>query len=220
MLAVSVRRVYGTVSGGDDCNRDSPEGRWHVTKDREGQGDAEPPVWLMEMFHRLREVRENNPLYQELFHHPIRLRENGFQMEWGAAQACVSVLRDVHEASRLAEAFSTLVALVKPRGAESLAAKVSPEGMRLLQEEWGLLDADGRLVDPGLAPVLDASLMVTANGDTVLVDPVAYSEEFVSKYAAVEKEMESAETRILRWGDRQAARERRRNGGLGEGPAR
>jgi hypothetical protein len=211
---------------GSSLRREMPAGtdrlreeRHGVQGDREGSGDTEPPKWLLDAFRRHREVRDNNPLYLELFHHPIQLRENGYGMEWGAAQSCVGVLRSLQENPILAKAFTSLVALAKPRGVTLLQVKVSRRGLAQLRG-LGLVDQDGQLVNQDLARVLDASLTATETGEVVLVDPVAYTKEFVAKYAAVDQEIENALKHIDWQTAREAAAERRRKGDRGEGRAR
>jgi hypothetical protein len=197
------------------------EGQQQLTGKKKRKGD-EPPEWMTRAFRRRREVLDKNPRYSELLHQTIRLRDNGVEMEWGRAQSAVEVLRTLQQEN--AEAFTTLVALAKPRGATRLPSTVPPQALAALREtEWGcpgvFLDADGSVM-PNIVFVLDAAYTETEKDGVVLRDPVDYpSRQWVEKWAPIDRKVQSELARINRLAAQEAEEERRKRRGQGEGPS-
>jgi hypothetical protein len=176
-----------------------------TTKAREGQvaGENEkqgeevlPPEWLAEMKRQRNEVADDNPRHDELLHQRIRLKGNGVEMEWGVAQAIVDVLRAFQASDT--EAFATLVALVKPRGAKRPPGKVSRKALEALIENGPhIVNANGS-VEEDYAKVLDAAYEETRTGEgVVLRDPVMYlSREWVEEWAPIDRKVQIELARI------------------------
>jgi hypothetical protein len=194
------------------------EGQGQIPDAKEGQEGAPPPKWFTERNRRRHEVWANNPLQDELDRQKIRLRESSCEMEWGLAQAIVEALRATQE--HQAEDFATFVALVKPRGATRVPARVSPKALASLVEDRSDLMNDDGSVNENYAKVLDAAYVEVAGG-AALRDPVAYpSREWMEKYSPIDRKVQSELERIDRLAATGAAEERRRMRGQGDdGPA-
>jgi hypothetical protein len=187
-----------------------------VVGEKDEQG-SEPPKWFMEASRRRREVWNNNPRHDELMHQKIRLKGSGVEMEWGVAQAAVEGLRIVQE--KTADDFATLVALAKPSGATRLPSKVSRKALAsVVENQPHIVDPDGSL-DEDYAKVLEAAYEETKDG-VILRDPVAYSREFVEKWAPIDRKVQSELERIDRLAAKAAREERRKRRGEGEEPSR
>lgn len=200
------------------------EGQCRVEDKKTGQGGEPPPKWFTELYRIRREVLDNNPLHDELEHQKIRLRDNGFEMEWGLAQNAVEMLRDLQADN--AEAFGALVALAKPRGAKRLPDKVSPKALAALKKEEHkyegdrFLDTAGLVVKPDFVLVLDAAYMETEKEGVVLRDPVDYlSREWVEKWAPIDRKLKSELARLDRLAAEEAKEERRKMRGKDDGPS-
>jgi len=184
-------------------------------------GRGKRPEWMEELFHRGREVNkvlDNNPRHAELRQQKVRLHENGVTMEWGEAQKWVESLRRIQAKPLLADAWSSLLALVKPRGAETLPVTVSSTGIVGLRS-MGMVD-EGSAVDSVCARVLEASFTLTKDGQVVLRDPVSYTPEFVAQWATVDQKVQSDLEQLEdRLAAEKADKEVRRKGDRGEGRA-
>lgn len=212
-----------------DMSADREAGRARATaKDdpKEGQNgmtgfedDQEiwPPSWAQEVFRREREQRRvmtRHPRYAELEEQRVRLKHNEAEMTWSEAQNCVEVLRSIKDNPTKTDAWWTLVAAGKPRSTSHIPGKSSPEGYEWLKR-IGLVNDDQ--LDPHIASVLDASLIVTSNGEMVLTDPVAYTKEFVEEWGSVDSkvraELDELQTRFD--AEEAARRQRDSRGGTG-----
>ncbi len=195
------------------------EGRGQMTGVNKERGSA-PPEWMQEIFQRAREedkVLVKHRRYAELERQRIRLKDNGGEMTWGEAQHCVRVLRMIKDKPSLADCWAVLVALGKPKAARHLTDKVWREGQKGLME-MGLVDEKG--LDDNIAKVVDASLTLTKNGDVVLVDPVAYTKEFVEEWAHVDSIVQSELDRVEdRLATEIAEKQRRKRRGRDAGPS-
>jgi len=188
-----------------------------LKKREEGKGD-DIPAWLKELFHRGREegkVLAKNPLYLMLRKQKIRLKENGAEMTWGEAQDQVESLRRIQTDPDWADAWTALLALIKPRAAKQLPSTIPHKGLVELAEVGELHNG---VVDPICAFVLDASLTVTEDGQMVLRDPVAYTKEFIEKWGPLEEKVQGELDRVEdRLDAEKAAKDRRKKRGRGEG---
>lgn len=183
------------------------------------QQGSEPPQWFTEAVRRQAKFVEDNPLYEELKRQNVRLK-NGAEMEWGRAQGCVAWLRDIQaDRDYYPGIFAALVAAVKPRGVRHLPGKVSHEALDLAAGILPWIVRQDCSVTEDFAIVLDASYEAMKNGEgAVLVDPVAYTREFVEKWKGIVEKADREWDRINRRTHEQREVERRQKRGNGDGP--
>jgi len=171
---------------------------------------SKQPKWLTQLFHEIAELHRRNHQIIDLQLEKIRLKENGVEMAWGDAQCIVGDLRTMQSDPSMADLFHALVGLVKPRHATMLHVNTSPSVLKRLED--GLVIGPNGSPDPDIAAVLDAAYVETEEG-VALRDPVAYTPEFVKKWAGFDKRIEGEMNRICEEAKRSALRDR-------DGPSR